>query len=540
MKKKNTVTLLDCTMRDGGYYNQWDFSLNVARNYIQAISDAGIDVVEIGFRFFPEDHFRGAFAYSSDDLIALLEIPARLKIAVMCNGSQFLGSAEPQSMLVRRLFSNQKDSCVNLVRIAINFDRALETRPLLDALKENGYDVALNLMQSSGKENSEYSKTALALSKWGMVDVLYFADSLGDMSPIEAKRVTKNILKEWDGPLGFHPHNNRGQAFINMFAAIEAGVSWGDSTIRGMGRGAGNLQTEIFLAELSDRGKHGGDISPLEDILDTFDQLQAKHGWGPSLYYHLSANWGIHPTFVQEILQDRRSGRTRVVPILKKLKNMKARSYSVTVLEDAITSQVGGDDFTGSWDASGWLSGRDVLLVAGGPSVRKYLEGVRLFIASHNPAVLLINTSDHFDSKIVDAVIVSNATSVILESSVYSGLKCPVITPIERIKSVLSNTIDAELILDYGLTVREQSFSISKTGCELGWDLSAAYALAVITQAEASKIYLVGFDGHHENNEKHEEMCDVLTQYQERYPDIPLVALTPTTYPVKQSSIYER
>ena len=61
MKKKNTVTLLDCTMRDGGYYNQWDFSLNVARNYIQAISDAGIDVVEIGFRFFPEDFFSENF-----------------------------------------------------------------------------------------------------------------------------------------------------------------------------------------------------------------------------------------------------------------------------------------------------------------------------------------------------------------------------------------------------------------------------------------------------------------------------------------------
>ena len=79
------------------------------------------------------------------------------------------------------------------------------------------------------------------------VECLYFADSLGNMVPKDVERITATINTQWDGPVGFHAHNNMGQASINVEAALSCGVSWIDSTITGMGRGAGNYETEVYF-----------------------------------------------------------------------------------------------------------------------------------------------------------------------------------------------------------------------------------------------------------------------------------------------------
>jgi 4-hydroxy 2-oxovalerate aldolase len=360
------------------------------------------------------------------------------------------------------------------------------------------------------------------------------------MSPQEAARVSEKLLEGWNRPLGFHPHNNRGQAFLNMFAAIEAGVSWGDSTVRGMGRGAGNLQTEIFLAELSERYGLQSDLAALEDIFSTFDDWLDQYKWGPNLYYHLAADWGIHPTFIQELLQDRRGRSGRIIPILKNLKKMSASSYSRSVLQHAIMPSDEGQRSEGSWDASNWLGGREVLLVASGPSTKLHLEGIKLFIARYSPMVVTINRNELLQPAIVDAVIASNPTSVALESSFYTELKCPLIAPVNRLRHVNPDIANSEAVLDYGLIIEGHSFKIGKKECRLKWDLTAAYGLAVLTQAGASKINLVGFDGHEDDKEKHEEMAGIFALYQEGYPDIPMISLTPTTYPIQQGSIYER
>jgi len=534
------ITVLDCTLRDGGYYNQWDFGLEEAKGYIDSIDNAGVDVVEIGFRFLSENVFRGAFAYSPDDLITFLDVPRNLKIAVMVNASQFIGRSQSTEQLIRSLFSPKDMSPVDLVRIAVTFDTATQTLPIVETLNDLGYEVALNLMQSSGKQAEEYWTVAEGIAKWDLVDILYFADSLGDMSPHEATRVSENLLKSWSGPLGFHPHNNKGQAFTNMFAAIEAGVSWGDSTIRGMGRGAGNLQTEIFLAELSRRKYIQSDLSALENIFDTFEEWLNKYKWGPNLYYHLAADWGIHPTFIQELLQDRRSRSEGVVPILRKLKDMSASSYSKSVLQHAMMPVDDAHISEGSWDASNWLAGSEVLLVAAGPSTKSYIDGIKLFVAHHSPTVITVNRSQLLEPDMVDAVIASSSTSFALESAHYTELKCPLIAPVNRLRQISSDIPVPGKVLDYGLIIDENSFEIGAKECRLKWDLTAAYGLAVLTQAGASKIYLIGFDGYEDDKEKHEEMSGVFSLYQERYPDIPIVSLTPTTYPVRQGSIYER
>lgn len=101
-------TLLDCTLRDGGYYNDWDFDPALIERYLAAMSAVGVDVVEMGLRSLRRDGFRGACAYTTDEFLASLPLPATLSIGVMVNASELIG-AGPVSGPLASLFPARSD-----------------------------------------------------------------------------------------------------------------------------------------------------------------------------------------------------------------------------------------------------------------------------------------------------------------------------------------------------------------------------------------------------------------------------------------------
>ena len=99
------MNVLDCTLRDGGYYNNWDFEENLINDYLKAISYTSINFVEIGFRSIVNNGFKGALAFSTDDYINSLKIPRKIEIAVMINGSELLQESNYIEIL-EKLFPN--------------------------------------------------------------------------------------------------------------------------------------------------------------------------------------------------------------------------------------------------------------------------------------------------------------------------------------------------------------------------------------------------------------------------------------------------
>ena len=91
------IKILDCTLRDGGYYNNWDFSIDLINDYLKAMPMAGVDYVEIGFRSLYKSTFRGACAYTKDEFLESLKIPKKLKVAVMVNASDLINSWNKRS-----------------------------------------------------------------------------------------------------------------------------------------------------------------------------------------------------------------------------------------------------------------------------------------------------------------------------------------------------------------------------------------------------------------------------------------------------------
>jgi len=536
--KKQPLKILDCTLRDGGYYNNWDFDHELVELYLNSMEEASIDVIEIGFRSPPKKSFMGPYVYSCDDYLESLPLPKNILIGVMINATDYLKASEDPVVMINKFFQPRDKSPVGLVRIAINFDQVLEAEVLANHLKELGYQVGLNMMQSHGKEELQYKQVARQISEWGNVDVLYFADSLGNMNPSQIKFICNALKSVWQEPLGIHTHNNKDFALINSLTALDEGVTWCDGTVKGMGRGAGNVATEALLMEINSLGLHPGNAQTLTNCVEHFDLLKLHHKWGSNPHYHYAANHNIHPTFVQTLLNDPRYKSEEINVILNSLAEKPSTSFSDVALRDSVY-KVETEPKKGTWDATGWLEGRNVLLVGAGHSVKKYRDAIMNYIKQHKPTVLFLNINEHIPASFGDATIVAHESRALFDVKSYNQLGHSLIMPASSLKKEIGSQLEALEILDYGLELHDGAFDIESTGCILQWPLAFAYGLSVATQANANEVLMVGFDGYETNDPRQEEMIEVLVSYNQLQNHLPLRSLTPTNYPIQQGSIFE-
>ena len=128
------LAFLDCTLRDGGYYNSWNFSPALIAKYLHAAELAGVDVVELGFRFIDTEGFKGASAFSTDDFLAGLDVPDALTVSVMLNAADLFRSGTLVSTLETLFPRSASDTPVDMVRIACHAREFLATLPASDCL----------------------------------------------------------------------------------------------------------------------------------------------------------------------------------------------------------------------------------------------------------------------------------------------------------------------------------------------------------------------------------------------------------------------
>ena len=111
------IKILDCTLRDGGYYNNWDFSRNLVNDYLNAVSKVGINYVELGFRSLRSKNFKGSNWHTTDDYINNLKIPKKINLVIMINASEIIASKTIYKT-IKMMFKSKIRSNITLVRIA--------------------------------------------------------------------------------------------------------------------------------------------------------------------------------------------------------------------------------------------------------------------------------------------------------------------------------------------------------------------------------------------------------------------------------------
>jgi 4-hydroxy 2-oxovalerate aldolase len=538
----SNVKVLDCTFRDGGYYNNWDYEPKTVQRYLQSIAKAGVDIVEIGFRMPPQKEFCGPFAYCTDDFLRSLGLPKGVQVCVMINAKDYLPSSSKTEPLLalNHAFSEKSKSPVELVRIAAHFAEIEASRTVAARLSELGYRVGYNLMQASGKSPDELRKAAEAIASWGCVDVLYFADSFGNMNPSSIKEMVESLRAGWPDEIGIHTHDNMGLALSNCKEALQAKVTWLDATILGMGRGAGNAQTEHLLVELNALGMNQYHPEALFGIvLDEFTALKTKYGWGSSLLYYLSASYNIHPTYVQELLGVEGPSSQHIIDSLEYLRESgMASRYDERRLAKSLSGAK--KESGGTWSAKSLKHNGDVMVVGPGRGATAHIDAIKAYLRKNKTPALVLNTLSILPPELVTAHLASHHSKLLTDFDRYKELKRPVILPLGALSDRLRQAVADVEVYDYGLKIQDDAnkVGVSDTFCELPTNLVAGYAFAVAIASGAKRILLAGFDGFGAGHPRQVAMQTLIALMKEAYPGVDWIAVTPTTYDLKHGSIY--
>ena len=535
----NKYNILDCTLRDGGYYNHWDFDPNVIKNYLEAMSKSKIDYVELGLRNFAQKGFRGAFAYTTEDFLNRLDLPEGPIYGVMIDAKTILNSEFSVEDTIDKLFIDRKSSKIDLVRIAAHFHEVEASAPIIQALKAKGYLIGYNLMQAAGKSSELISQKAKIAKQWAGLDVLYFADSLGNMDRSEVIRIVKALRKYWDGDLGIHTHNNMAKALDNCLTARDAGVKWLDVTITGMGRGAGNAQTENLLA-ISSKESDIYKAPPVYELaIRHFEPMQKKSGWGSNLLYFLGAQHNVHPTYIQNLLADTHFGTDEIIAAIDYLSKQDNRSsYNGDVYLASLSFSSDEKPVSGTSVLCGIASESEVLILANGPNLHRHISAVKAYITNRKPVVIAINIISELASYI-DYHCISHNNKFLSESDKYKTLKKSIILPKHRFSTTELQLFDEDCkLIDYGLSIHKEHFSSTDKSCVVPFDITAAYAFSIAKMMNAKSVNLIGFDGYESNDNRQLEMIETISLMVNSL-ELPNVsALTPTTYPLQQGSLY--
>ncbi|MDQ0871780.1 4-hydroxy 2-oxovalerate aldolase [Paenibacillus sp. V4I3] len=300
MVKHHQHKILDCTIRDGGLVNDWDFSVEFVQDMYRGLSAAGVEYMEIGYknsekllkggasgpwRFLNESFLRDVITKKTDTkLSALVDI----------------GRVDENDILPR------EDSLLDLIRVACyikDVDKGLE---LVEKFNNMGYETSLNIMALSHVMENELVEAFEEINK-SPVDVVYIVDSYGSMDHKDIDYlVTKfqRLLPEKE--LGLHMHNNLQLAFANTIAGASKGVTFLDSSVYGMGRAAGNCTTELLLSYL--KGARY-DIRPVLEIIEKhMITMRQKWDWGYLIPYMIVGALDEHPrTAMAQLSSDERN-----------------------------------------------------------------------------------------------------------------------------------------------------------------------------------------------------------------------------------------
>ena len=302
--------ILDCTLRDGGYYTNWNFDTQMVKDLVQALDLSGVGVMEMGYKSPVKG---GKYRKCNDRFIwDVLDYrkPVNLKLAFMIDAKDFIKDDEVDYALIDDVIHNSEDSPFDICRLAIKYSELDHSVKIGDYVKTKGYDLIVNLMGITLLTDTQIYDFVNVMSGLDPL-VLYFADSYGALTPDRTKKIVE--LFEGDAKIGVHTHDNLGLALAICIAAESEGALWLYCTLLVMGRGVGNVKTEQLVTyhqyakdkmNFLSHDKTEYNCKPLQKVIsDWMIPLMEEHKWGFTHNYMVSGLKHIHPLYPQNLQQ---------------------------------------------------------------------------------------------------------------------------------------------------------------------------------------------------------------------------------------------
>ncbi|WP_294260877.1 hypothetical protein [uncultured Sphingomonas sp.] len=517
----STYRILDCTLRDGGYYTDWDFEEPVVRAYFDGVSKLPIAAFEVGYCNDPQPGYRGEWCYLGADRLRWVRSKLRddQVLAVM------LDVKDVSVDRVRPLLGDLV-GVVDMVRMAVapkDFPKGLA---LAAELKAMGFAVGFNTMYLS-KYGEDLAELEPLLAGPEHIDVLALVDSYGGCSPAEvAAKVTKARAMFPGIEIGYHGHDNTCLAYANALAAIEAGAAVIDSTFVGMGRGAGNTRTEMMIVhKLMDGEADGRALDAAAPIVAEFERLRDQYGWGTNFPYMLSGATSLPQKDVMDWLGKRRYSP---VAVIRALQAQGGGAIDAAVYPDLRPNNLPEN------------AADRVVVIGGGPSVRRHLDAIRRFVDRTGAVVVHANTVyQSLVGKVGGAELLclpGHAVEHLPEDFDASGLVGMVVPEAPRFEGTVPDQAPCPIYqaAPFGPIEGERIGPVSDIG-PLALAAGAARALSART------FYLVGFDGYDNATVAEQELASEIQATINRLRDettLDVVSITPTRYRLPVRSVY--
>ena len=284
---KNDNKIIDCTIRDGGLVNNWEFSVEFVQDLYNGLSEAGVEYMEIGYKNSPKllkATEPNPWRFLDDNFLKEI-IPEKkfTKLSALVD----IGRVDPNDILPR------EQSVLDMIRVACyvrEVDKGLE---LVQMFHDLGYETTLNIMALSSVPENQLIE-AFEMVRESPVDVVYIVDSFGSLDPTDIEHQVKKFQAMLPNKqLGIHTHNNMQLAFANTLAAMRNGVTFLDSSIYGMGRAAGNCHTELLVGYIK---KTSYELKPVLGVIEKHMlEMRQKWEWGYIIPYMISGVINEHP-----------------------------------------------------------------------------------------------------------------------------------------------------------------------------------------------------------------------------------------------------
>ncbi len=473
--------MLDCTLRDGGYINDWDFGYDTIRSIIAKLVASQVEYVEIGFlRNCVYDRNKSVFNNCEEMKPVLPAERGNTRFSAMALHNTYdLDQLEPYD-----------GKTIDLIRVTFHDYDIEEGLAFIRKAKEKGYQVACNPINIMGYTDAQILALLSRVNEIGPA-AFSIVDTFGSMMKQDLLRIYSMVEHNLDPSIaiGLHLHENLAlayslaQEYIGIRATGRKSII--DASMLGMGRVPGNLCMELIMDYMNKLQGCNYNVNPvLDGIDDHIVQLKQVEPWGYNIAYALSAKYNLHRNYSEFLLGKARLRAKQINQILSRIEPCKKTAFDREYIEklymDFQSIQV--DDTALLQRLERETADRNILVIAPGSSILEYQEKIAGFIREKKPVVFSANfVPEHYD---VDYAFFSNARR-------YEAYRDRQRKEKEIVTSnLLSIGCEASNVVNYS----EVSFS-EKGNC----DNCVIMLLRLLYKVGAGTVYLAGFDGYQEN-----------------------------------------
>lgn len=474
-----SIQVLDCTLRDGGYINDWRFGRRTIRAILDKLEQAHIDIIECGFLTgMVQDGECSLFAsvHQAEELLPRRERQS-LYVAMIAIGEKELHPDE--------LTPCRKDG-IGGIRLTFHKDEIEKAIEWGGILMDKGYRV---FMQPVGTVFYSDMELLALVEKMNRMQpyAFYIVDTLGSMYRNEVSHRFYLIDENMDPRihLGFHGHNNLQLAFSNaqVLGKIQTKRTLIlDSSVFGMGRGAGNLPTELITQYINKNIASRYDVTMVMDIYDDYiSHIRKQYEWGYAMPYHIAASHVCHPNYASYLIGRQTLTMKDIERIIQSIPEEYKVVYDQALIEQLYTRFQSRkiDDAAAVEEIGGMVRGKKLLLLAPGRTLVSHYDAIMEFIDRWHPFVISVNFVD--PQYRMDACFISN----------HKRMDIIGWDILPQVRTILTSNIPCGhredlLYVDYDRLTNGDSLVGDNAGLML---------LKLLKICGCKEVYLAGFDG---------------------------------------------